>query len=274
MRPTAALLLALICSVAWADTLRIEGGPLQMGSLQGAADERPVQQVAVAPFYYDRSPVTVAAFARFVKETGYVTTAESLGNSAVFDMAGAGWSLVEGASFRFPLGPDGPLAGLDHPVTHVSWFDAEAFCRHAGGRLPGEAEFESAAKAGSEGNPVYAFGDEIVKDGEFLVNVYNGFFPYRNTGEDGYLYTAPVGKTGVTPIGLTDMAGNVWEWTADWYLPYGADRARFRPTERAQRGGSFLCDEDVCHGYRTTARSHSTPDSSAIHVGFRCAYDS
>lgn len=257
-----------------ADTILIGGGKLEMGSEAGGPDERPIVTRDVAPFHLDRSPVTVGEFAEFVKSSGHVTTAEELGDSGVFHMETGRWSLVPGADFRHPLGPDGGLAALDHPVTHVSWFDAAAYCEAADGRLPTEAEFEFAAKAGSDdGNPVYAFGDALKRDGEFLVNVYTGFFPVRNTAEDGYTYTAPVGKTGITPLGLTDMAGNVWEWSADWYLPYGDRVAGVEATEKAQRGGSFLCDKDYCRGYRTSARSHSTPDSSLIHVGFRCAYD-
>jgi len=269
-----AILWLLSVTTSGSDRVPIEGGAFRMGTTDGGRDERPVRDVRVESFLLDRSPVTVRQFADFVKATGYVTTAEELGDSAVFDMDTGRWSLEQGADFRRPRGSDGPLAKLDHPVTHVSWFDATAYCEHADARLPTEAEFEYAAKSGTpNGNAIYAFGDSLARDGDFLVNVYTGFFPFRNTGEDGYLYAAPVGETGITPLGLTDMAGNVWEWSADWYLPYGGAPALSRPTEKSQRGGSFLCDKDYCRGYRTLARSHSTPETGAIRVGFRCAKD-
>lgn len=249
----------------------VEGGPFSMGTTDGERDEQPIVDRRVASFYLDKSPVSVAEFSAFVQASGYQTTAETLGDSAVFDMTTGLWSLVAGAEFRYPLGPEGSLAELDHPVTHVSWYDAKAFCKHSDRRLPTEAEFEFAARGGGNDDPIYAFGDSEVRDGDFLVNVYTGFFPFKNTAEDGYVYTAPIGKTGLTPLGFTDMAGNVWEWSQDWYQPYSQTAAMGNPTEKAQRGGSFLCDKDFCHGYRTTARSHSTPDSSFVHVGFRCA---
>lgn len=268
-------IMCVVATAAWgSNRVRIDGGSFRMGSLDGNRDEQPVREIIVGSFLLDRSPVTVAQFGNFVRATGHETTAERLGNSVVFHMNSGRWSLVRGADFRRPRGPDGPLANLDHPVTHVSWFDAKAYCEYVDARLPTETEFEYAAKSGTpDGNPVYAFGDMLARDGDFLVNIYTGFFPFRNTGDDGYVYTAPVGETGITPLGLTDMAGNVWEWSADWYLPYVSDPGVFEPTEKSQRGGSFLCDKDYCRGYRTTARSHSTPDTSAIHVGFRCATD-
>jgi len=254
-----------------AEPLLIPGGTFSMGSNKGMADERPVHEVSVASFKLDISPVSVGAFDAWLTHSHYETQAETFGNSAVFDMDSGRWNMVTGANWQYPMGPGQEKAPNDHPVTQVSWHDATQYCEAVGGRLPQEAEFEYAAKgAGQYGNPVYAFGDEIKKDGDFLVNVYNGQFPFKNTGADGYLYTAPIGKTGITPLGLTDMAGNVWEWTADWYGPYNGTPTK---TEKTLRGGSFLCDQEVCHGYRTTGRTHSTPESSLVHTGFRCAYD-
>ena len=256
---------------ASADSLFIPGGIFLMGSNKGMPHERPIHEVSVASFKLDISPVSVGTFEDWLDTSGYRTEAEKFGNSAVFDMDTGRWNMVANANWQYPMGPDQQKAQADHPVTHVSWYDAKHYCDAAGGRLPKEAEFEYAAKgAGQYGNPVYAFGDKVVKDGDFLVNVYNGKFPFKNTGADGYLYTAPVGKTGITPLGLTDMAGNVWEWAEDWYGPYNGISAK---TEKVLRGGSFLCDQEVCHGYRTTGRTHSTPDSSLVHTGFRCAYD-
>lgn len=273
------LYISLMCmvsvfAVAERPEVSIKAGSFTMGNVNGPRDERPARQLDMAAFRLDKSPVTVREFAAFVEATGHRTTAEELGDSAVFDMEQGGWSLVAGTTFRHPLGPEQAPANPDHPVTHVSWFDARAYCEHEGRRLPTEAEFEYAAKSGTpNGNAVYAFGDKIARDGDFLINIYTGKFPFRNTGADGYVYTAPVGATGITPLGLTDMAGNVWEWSEDWYMPYGANADDAEPTEKTQRGGSFLCHESYCHGYRTTARAHSTPDTSAVHVGFRCARD-
>lgn len=275
MLPLKALVGSLLLSwslAAWsAAPIQLPSGSFMMGSEQGKHDERPVRAVEVKAFLLDRSPVSVLEFSNWLKTSGHITEADKFGSSAVFDMAVGRWQLVDGANWQYPFGPDGPKAQENHPVTHVSWNDAIQYCQSNKGRLPTEAEFEYAAKgAGKHGNPVYAFGTREVKDGDFLVNVYNGEFPYQNTGEDGYLYTAPIGLTGITPLGFTDMAGNVWEWTADWYGIYGTTTAK---QEKALRGGSFLCDKDVCHGYRTTGRTHSTPDSSLMHTGFRCAYD-
>ncbi len=263
--------LLLFPTVSVAATIQLPAGSFMMGSDAGKPDERPVHEVDVKAFRLDRSPVSVSDFSKWLTKSGYTTEADKFGSSAVFSMKRGVWQLVPGANWQRPLGPNGPEALDNHPVTHVSWNDANHYCQSREGRLPTEAEFEYAAKgAGKHGNPTYAFGDREVKDGDFLVNVYNGEFPYRNTGEDGYLYTAPIGKTGITSLGFTDMAGNVWEWTDDWYGFYGQAPGQ---QEKALRGGSFLCDKDVCHGYRTTGRTHSTPDSSLMHTGFRCAYD-
>jgi len=245
----------------------LPAGEFTMGSENGMPNERPVRKLRLNSFYLDQSPVSVAEYKRFAATSHHVSSAEKFGNSAVFDMASGRWLMIAGATWQHPQGPLKTAAPTDHPVTQVSWFDALKYCTASNGRLPTEAEFEYAAKsAGRYGNPVYAFGDTVVKDGDFLVNIYTGKFPLQNTGADGYMLTAPIGKTGITPLGLTDMAGNVWEWSADWYDD--------KKNERTLRGGSFLCDEDVCHGYRTSARSQSTPETSLMHVGFRCAYDS
>lgn len=263
--------LITVSASSWADSILLPPGKFLMGSKSGKSDEQPVHQVLVDSFRLDKSPVSVERFSQWIESSRYVTEADRFGNSAVFDIKVGRWDLVPGANWRKPFGGQGPDAPLDHPVTQVSWNDAKAYCTAQNGRLPTEAEFEYAAKgAGQYGDPVYSFGDKIAKDGDFLVNIYNGEFPFRNTGEDGYLHTAPLGETGITPLGFTDMAGNVWEWTASWYGPYQGQSPK---QAKALRGGSFLCDEDVCHGYRTTGRTQSTPDSSLIHTGFRCAYD-
>lgn len=257
------------------EMIRLPGGTLEMGSDTGPQEERPRHRRRVDAFLLARSPTTVAQFAAFVASSGHVTSAEKYGNSAVMSFEDGRWRLVEGADWRHPLGPDSE-ASADHPVVHVSWHDAGAYCSHHGMRLPTEAEWEHAAKNASRSEAVYAFGDHLVRDGDFLANVWTGRFPHTNTGADGYLHTSPVGAFGRTPLGLTDMAGNVWEWSADWFLPYTAEPGGFTPgpgSAKAQRGGSYLCDQEVCHGFRTTARGHSTQDSSHMHVGFRCAAD-
>lgn len=254
------------------EMIRIPAGQATIGSARGLPDERPVHRVQVDEFLMDRSPVTVERFAAYVDATGAVTEAERFGDSAVFDVASAGWELRSGANWRRPLGPDAPAAVADHPVTHVSWNDAAAYCAWAGKRLPSEIEWEHAARYGHQDEPLYAMGNSVLREGEFLANFWQGQFPLRNTQADGWLYTAPVGRFGVAPSGLTDMAGNVWEWTSSWYLPYGS--AATEAAERVQRGGSFLCSPEGCHGFRVSARGHSTPESSHMHVGFRCVADS
>lgn len=263
-----------------AEMVLIPGGQSVIGSKQGLEDERPVFLATLPDFLMDRTPVTVAAFAQFVETTGYVTSAEQFGNAAVMQFGTGRWFLQPGAYWRLPLGPEGNAAATDHPVTQVSWDDAQAYCGAQGKRLPSEIEWEFAARSGHEGDVSYAFGDKLLKEGDFLsrvwqANTWNGTFPVMNTLDDGFGTTSPVGHFGLSPAGLSDMAGNVWEWTADWYGNYagrtGANDAPSRGSSKVQRGGSFLCEAGVCHGYRVSARSHATPDSALMHVGFRCA---
>lgn len=265
-----------------ADMVLIPGGQSVIGSEQGMDDERPVFHVQLPDFLMDRTPVTVAAFASFVQQTGYVTTAERFGDAAVMQFGTGRWLLQPGAYWRAPLGPDGEPAPADHPVTQVSWDDAQAYCSAQDKRLPSEVEWEFAARSGHQGDVSYAFGDTLLKEGDFparvwQANTWNGTFPIINTLDDGFATTSPVGHFGLSPAGLSDMAGNVWEWTADWHGSYAgrtaADDAPLQGSTKVQRGGSFLCEAAVCHGYRVSSRSHSTPDSSLMHVGFRCARD-
>jgi sulfatase modifying factor 1 len=254
----------------------IPGGRTRIGSSDGPAYEAPPFTADIEPFLMDVHPVTVAQFRAFVQATGYVTEAERFGQGGVFDMRQMRWLLVEGASWRTPLGAGATPAPDDHPVTQVSWNDATAFARWAGKRLPTEIEWEHAARGARDAREPYAWGASLVQHGAHRANTWQGSFPERNTGEDGYLLTSPVGAFGATALGLTDMGGNVWEWTADWFRPYGQRHMPFRATsesERTQRGGSFLCHESYCHGYRVSARSHSTPETSLFHVGFRLVRD-
>jgi len=223
----------------------------------------------------DRHPVTVAQFRRFVQATGYTTEAERFGDAGIFDREQRRWRLVKGAQWRTPRGPDGPAAPDDHPVTQVSWNDATAFCSWANKRLPTEIEWEHAARGARNTRQPYAWGASLAQQGAPQANTWEGTFPIQNTGADGYQYTSPVGAFGTTPLGLTDMGGNVWEWTASAFRPYpiqgNLEVSDTHP--RVQRGGSFMCHASYCHGYRVSARSQSSPETSLFHVGFRCAKD-
>ncbi len=250
------------------------GGHTRIGSDGGPPSESPPFIADVKPFALDVHPVTVAEFRAFVAATHYVTQAERAGSSGVFDDEPGHWHLVDGACWHHPQGPAAPAAPDDHPVTQVSWNDASAYCAWLGKRLPTEIEWEHAARNGHNGGSRYAWGDELVVDGRYRANTWQGTFPAENTVADGYRYTSPVGAFGVLPSGLTDMGGNVWQWCQDWYRPY-PDRDRpFTPTaesEKVMRGGSFMCDPKFCHGFRVSARGHTAPDTGLMHIGFRCA---
>ncbi|UJR78728.1 Serine/threonine protein phosphatase [Sandaracinus amylolyticus] len=247
----------------------IPGGRVHVGSDEGLALEAPVFVADVAPFWLDAEEVSVARFARFVAETRHVTDAERHGDGSVFDLAHGTWHLASGASWRAPLGPSAPRASPDHPVTQVSWNDADAFCRWTGARLPTEIEWEHAARRASL--------ELRARDGAWRANVWQGPFPARNVLEDGFALHAPIGSFGRDALGLTDLLGNVWEWTSSWLVPYPLhDDDDFAPgpgSQRVLRGGSFLCAEDACHGHRVSARMGATPESALEHVGFRCARD-
>lgn len=254
----------------------VPGGVTHIGSEDGPADERPVFAARVEPFFMDVHPVTVSQFREFVRATGYVTEAERLGDAGVYDLVTGEWRLVEGANWRRPSGRDGPEAPDDHPVTQVSWNDATAFAAWVGKRLPSEVEWEHAARGARDARRRYAWGDQLVEAGVHRANTWQGEFPGTNTMADGHRFTSPVGRYGATALGLMDMGGNVWEWTASWFRPYVRRDEPFKPnahSERVLRGGSFLCHPSYCHGYRVSARSHSTPETALFHVGFRLVRD-
>ncbi len=277
--------------------LLLGGGDFLMGtnSREGypSDGEGPVRTVRLEPFWMDSTVVSNAQFGGFVDATAYVTDAERFGWSYVF----AGllprdfpptravadtpwWRPVHGADWRHPEGPQSALDGrLDHPVLHVTWFDAQAYCRWAGKRLPTEAEWEYAARGGRE-QQRYPWGDQLTPGGRHRMNVWQGTFPSIDTGEDGYRGTAPVDAYEPNGFGLWNMTGNVWEWCADWFsstYPALARQQRLRdnPTgpasgdRRVMRGGSYLCHRSYCFRYRVAARSSNTPDSSTGNTSFR-----
>jgi formylglycine-generating enzyme required for sulfatase activity len=267
--------------------VRIAGGTFEMGSTEGWPHEQPVHTVKVDAFYLDTHEVTNAEFAKFVEETGYVTEAEQWKWSLAFlphsdaeqRVVGAEWWVrVDGADWRHPSGPDSSIVGKDDlPVVQVSWNDAVAYAKWAGKRLPTEAEWEFAARGGKEGK-TYPWGDEQRPDDKFMMNAWSGTFPTEDTGKDGHAGLAPVGRYPANGYGLYDMAGNVWEWCADWYgadyyagspvdNPAGPDRGG----EKIMRGGSWLCNDSYCTGYRVSHRNKAAPDSGLTNTGFRCA---
>lgn len=250
----------------------VPGGTTRIGDARVAA-EAPEFTARVRPFFMDANLVTVADFRQFVEATGYVTFAEREGGG-VYDPATDTWRIVQGATWRRPLGPDQPAAADDHPVTQVSWYDARAYAARAGKRLPTEVEWEHAARGARDSREPYAWGSALVSGGRHHANTWQGA-PNANSREDAWTWTSPVGTYGRTGLGLADMGGNVWQWTEDWFRPYAQrdSPTTAAVTERAMRGGSFLCREDYCHGYRVSARSSATPETALLHVGFRLVKD-
>lgn len=253
--------------------------------------EGPPHPVELGAYSIGRHAVTNDRFAAFVDATGHRTTAEAYGNSFVFAgllpddfpptravAAAPWWREVLGADWRHPEGPHSDLGGRgDHPVVHVSWFDAMAYAEWSGGRLPTEAEWERAARGGRDGWH-YPWGEEREPGGQHRMNVYQGRFPAEDTGADGWVGTCPVGSYPANDYGLHEMTGNVWEWCADWFDPtYYRHSPRRDPTgpdrgaARVMRGGSYLCHESYCWRYRVDARSSNTPDSTTGNLGFRIA---
>ena len=254
----------------------------------GEDGEGPAHEVRVSSFSISRFAVTNAQFAAFVQATGYRTEAQSFGWSFVFAqflpedfpatraVVGAPWwRQVEGADWAHPEGPHSTIEDrADHPVVHVSWNDARAFCAWTEARLPSEAEWEYAARGGLVGCR-FPWGEELEPDGEHRMNVFQGTFPAHNTEADGYAGTAPVQAFKPNGFGLYQMTGNVWEWTADWFsATYYRESPREDPqgpasgVARVMRGGSYLCHASYCNRYRVDARSSNTPDSSTGNLGF------
>ena len=256
----------------------ISGGRFLMGTEDGMSYEAPVHEVTVKSFWMDRHEVTVDEFAKFVSATGYKTDAEKFGWSGAFNLKTGEWKRTKGANWRHPDGPESEAAS-NEPVCQVSWNDAAAYAKWAGKRLPTEAEWEYAARGGLE-QKKYSWGDELRPGGKPAANWWQGSFPDRNTGEDGFIGRAPVESFPPNGFGLYDVTGNVWEWCADWYADdYYLKSARDDPRgpddgkERVIRGGSWMCAENFCTNYRVAARSQATPDSGLNNLGFRCVRD-
>jgi len=294
----------------------VPGGVFTMGSDHHYPDEGPARRVEVDGLWMGEKPVTNSDFAAFVDETGYTTLAEVapkaedypgvhpsdlVPGSLVFQMTPRPvdlsdyriwWHWTHGADWRHPTGPDSDLDGLeDHPVTHVAHEDAATYAEWAGESLPTEAEWEFAARGGLDGAEFVWGDDNPQENGSPVANTWQGRFPYENTEDDGYTRTSPVGSYEANGFGLYDMAGNVWEWTDDWYDDRSSDpienpccgpkhaaiEASYDPAtpdlkipRKVIKGGSHLCTIQYCFRYRPAARQPQTIDTSASHLGFRC----
>ena len=285
-----------------------------MGGPDAMRDARPIHRVRVDGFWMDVTEVTNEQFAQFVDATGYLTVAEQtpraddfpgaptenlVAGSVVFappeqpvplDNHYRWWNYVNGASWRHPTGPNSSIEGREkYPVVQIAYADAEAFARWAGKRLPTEAEWEFAARGGRTGQ-LYAWGNEFRPSGRWMANTFQGEFPARDDGEDGFVGIAPISQFPNNDYGLFDMAGNVWEWCSDWYRPdayaaraedstvvenpqgpsEGFDPAEPHERKRVHRGGSFLCNHQYCTRYMIGTRGKGEISTASNHVGFRC----
>jgi formylglycine-generating enzyme len=294
----------------------IPGGSFRMGSDAWYPEEQPVHWVTVDGFWVDEHPVTIGEFRRFAKATGYVTVAERpleasdypeadpenlVPGSLVFQATPGPvdltdvrnwWRWIPGAQWRHPSGPSSTIVGLErHPVTHIAFEDAEAYAHWAGKTLPTEAEWEFGARGGLD-QATYPWGDEFSPRGRMMANTWQGEFPWQNLLLDRYAGTSPVGTFPANGYGLHDVAGNVWEWTSDYYRSRHAesDHPCCAPTNppvaapdvpsvigadgrfprRVIKGGSHLCAPNYCHRYRPAARQAQSIESSTSHLGFRC----
>lgn len=251
------------------------GGTIKIGSVKGRDIEQPVFTATLQPFSIDKNLVTVKEFRKFVNETGFKTDADKYGNSLVFDFTTGKWNFINGANWEFPLGRDKKSAVDNHPVTHISYRDAKDYATWAGKRLPTELEWEYAARNGKDTGHDYPWGDNLIVEGKFLANVWQGEFKANPDVKDDFLYTSPVGYYGESPAGLNDMSGNVWQWTETILIAYPGssiqNRAGPDENKRVLRGGSFMFDEFGSLSNSVWFRSSNTIETSLFNMGFRCA---
>jgi formylglycine-generating enzyme len=291
-------------------------GTCTMATMKSVMDSQPVHRVYVDGFWMDESDVTNDEFEKFVEATGYKTVAEFVPTRKQFPNAPPGnlvagsmvftptkepvalndyyqwWRYVPGANWRHPSGPDSDIKGKGNvPVVQIAYADALAYAKWAGKRLPTEAEWEFAARGGLSGK-TFAWGDEWRPGGKWMANIFEGEFPVKDTGADGFAGIAPVAQFPPNGYGLYDMAGNVWQWCSDWYRPDAyallklsepvrnpqGPAASFDPDsdqpQRVQRGGSFLCTDEYCTRYMMGTRGKGDIDTASNHLGFRCVRDS
>lgn len=272
--------------------VKITGRTFTMGTddqVFPADGEGPARKVTLDDFYIDVHEVSNNEFGLFVADTNYETEAETFGNSFVPEyflsekvkseitqavQASPWWLPVDGADWRHPEGRGSDISSRgDHPVVHVSWNDADKYCRWAGKRLPTEAEHEMTCRAGKE-NRLFPWGNKWFPE---YANIWTGTFPDVNTGEDGWEGTSPVTAYDKSKFGTKNVLGNVWEWVADWWevkhspLHINNPKGPESGTDKVKKGGSFMCHKSYCYRYRCAARSQNSPDSSAHNLGFRCA---
>ncbi|KAE9536544.1 hypothetical protein AGLY_007333 [Aphis glycines] len=259
-----------------------------------ADGESPSRIVYLDDYFIDKYEVSNLEFKKFVDTSGYQTEAEIFGDSFVFQLFlskttlksitqavkdAPWWVPVKGANWKHPEGKDSNISDRElHPVVHVSWNDAIAFCKWAGKRLPSEAEWEVACR-GNLKDRLYPWGNKLLPSNKHRTNIWQGEFPFKNTAEDGWATTAPVNTFPKNGYGLYNMVGNVWEWTNDFWSVHHDQSFTVNPggpsdgKEKVKKGGSYLCHKEYCYRYRCAARSQNTPDSSASNLGFRCAKD-
>ena len=251
----------------------VKGGKFNFGSNTGLDREKPEHEVIIQSFLIDKNLVTVEDFRNFVSSSNYITEAEKFGNAIVFDDSINSWQLVDGANWKYPLGDLKKMALPNHPVTQVSWNDALEYCKSCDKTLPSEVQWEFAAsERGQKKDQLYYWGNNFLVNNNYMCNTWSSGYPNTIGYKDGYKYTSPISHYKANSLGVFDMAGNVWEWCYNWHLPYEGNSQIF-PDElkgKAQRGGSFLCNPNYCHGFRLSARSATSPESSLFHVGFRC----
>lgn len=267
----------------------IPGGKYLIGTNEPifeSDNEGPEREVELKQFYLDKYQVSNGDFEEFVKETGYVTEAETFGDSFVFKallsaevqkeyeefrvQAAPWWFKVKGVDWKHPEGAGSVIdKRLDHPVVHVSWNDANAYCAWRGKRLPTESEWEAACRGGKK-RKLFPWGNKLTPKDQHLMNIWQGDFPDGNTVDDGDAATCPVDKYRQNEFDLYNIVGNAWDWTSDLWS--AVDVAKENP-DRVKKGGSYLCHKSYCYRYRCAARSQNTQDSSAGNLSFRCAKD-